>query len=246
MALVCCISQFSFAAETHHKTQPITIKPQTHPRFQLDLQQLIEPKTGSPTISVGSPATSVASVSSSGPSSARNPLNIHSPLGSGRLAIETADVQELPEATASSTTSAQVASSASVVQRIAAATLVLTSPATTSAQTTARAESEVKTERAQNEPNSVSRSPVNSHMNFGDPDFDPSVTSVPLTTDTSLLGSHVLDVVAPKAALTESQEFEIPDFLQEGMIGYNTARQALIRHSQSLPVGFESESSKKA
>lgn len=229
LAPVCFICQTTFTAQvqTHVETLGCTASHDRHPSpiviERLDLKRAyaaIEDKTVKSVES--SPSTSTAS--SSSPSSARSHLNTHSPLDSKLLEADAAVVQVLPESTASS---------ASLVQRIAEVTLVLTTPATTSAQTTARAESEARTERALDRSDALTREPLHSHMSFGDPEFDPSVASIPLTTDTfTLFATHVPDVTA-RFAPTENQDFEIPESLQKGMIGYNTAQRAVRRHSQS-------------
>lgn len=242
------ICQATFTAQVHVQTLGATHAHSRHPspividRLDLNKAYTIEAQTVKSVES--SPSISVASASSSGPSSARSPLNTHSPLASKRLETDAIAVQALPEATTSATTNAQVTSSTSLLQSVAAATLMLTSPTTTSDQTTAQAETEAKTERAPDKADASTLTAISGHMSFGDPEYDSSIAAIPLTTDTyTLPATHIPDAAEPKAAtpartLTECQNFDIPDNLQKGMIGHNTARKDLIRRSQSSPDGF--------
>lgn len=212
LAPACFICQTTFTAQvqTHVETLGCTASHDRHPS-PIVIERL-DLKRAYAVIEEKT-VKSVESSPSTSTASSSGPSSERSPLDSKRLEIDTAAIQILPESTASS---------ASLVQRIAEVTLVLTAPATASAQATAQHE------------------PVHSHMSFGDPEFDPSVASVPLPTDTfTLFATHVPDVAAtPALAPTENQDFEIPEGLQKGMIGYNTVQRASVRHSQSSPNGF--------
>lgn len=238
LAPACFICHIAFAAQLQTQVVALGCSPShsRHPspividKLDLNKAYAIEAQTVKSVES--SPSTSIASVSSSGPTSARTP-HTQSPLDSKRLAADAATIQALPEATASST---------SLVQSMAEATLVLTTLATKSEPTTARSESEVATERALDKSEFSTRESLHCHMTFGDPNFDQSVASIPLVPATyTLAGAHVPDAVAlpaPAPAPTENQDFEIPEGLQKGMIGYNRARKTLIQRSQSSPDGF--------
>lgn len=243
MALVCCVSQLSFAAltqsHTHSatlsqtsKAQPITINPT---QFKLNLPKAIEPETasssnsfvGSPAITnnnlliepetatAGSPATSIASSVESG--SAQNSARSNkSPLDSGRLIVDSEEINPpLPETTATSTTGSSTTRAGAQVSPTQVSQSIATIALALTIPTTASAQTTERehTERACASEN-TQRLITGGHMSFGT-EFDAG-----------------------------TQETPVP--LERGMIGYNTelsrirsnSHPVCVRKSNSSPEDF--------